>query len=236
VLIQADRSIIPACDVALPRFIEIVQATGDLDAVGAYKIGAALGLSVGLKAVVQAARDYTNKPLIYDHQKAGTDIPDTADEFMGVLREAGITAVILFPLSGPDTQLAWTNAAKAAGLAVIVGGHMTHSRFLASRGGYIVDDATKRIYEQAATQDIYDFVVPGNQPDVIQTIREFLTERRPADAQVPIFYAPGFIAQGGRLSDAARAAGPRWHAIIGRNIYEAGDIRRAAIEYGRAVA
>jgi hypothetical protein len=103
-IIQRDRSIIPACDVDLKRFEEIVKATRDLPKVGAYKISAALALSSGLPEVIRIARKHTDKPLIYDHQKAGTDIPETGKVFAQTLKACGVDALIIFPLSGPATR------------------------------------------------------------------------------------------------------------------------------------
>ncbi len=228
-IISVDRSIIPACDVDNSKYEEIIRETCDIPKIGGYKIGAALALSVGLPSLVKIARQYTKKPLIYDHQKAGTDVPDTAKGFMAVLKESGVDAVILFPLSGPATQMVWIQSAKEANLQVIVGGHMTHERYLASEGGYIEDNAVQKIYSNAADQAISDFVVPGNKPEVIQKIRKMLQFKKIA----PVFYAPGFIAQGGSISEAASVAGPKWHAIVGRALYEATDIRKAALSLTR---
>jgi orotidine-5'-phosphate decarboxylase len=225
-LIPNPRTIIPACDVDIRRFEEIVERTHDLDGVGAYKIGAALALSAGLHAVVGAARRRTEKPLIYDHQKAATDIPDTADFFMQALKDSGIDAVILFPLSGPEVQSTWTAAAIRAELTVIVGFRMTHDRFLDSEGGYIASSAVPRVFHQAATSGVADFVVPGNRPDTVREIRSFV-EPVTGQSRPATYYAPGFITQGGRISEAAQAAGDRWHAIVGRAIFEAPDVRRA---------
>jgi orotidine-5'-phosphate decarboxylase len=69
------RSVVPACDVDLDRFEHVVGETGDLPQVGAYKIGARLAISVGLPTAVRTARRHTDKPLIYDHQKAGPTSP-----------------------------------------------------------------------------------------------------------------------------------------------------------------
>lgn len=224
-LISTDRSIIPACDVDVGRFEEIVRATADIPQVGAYKIGAALGLSVGLRPLVDIARRYTQKPLIYDHQKAGTDIPETGRLFTQTVKDCGIDALIIFPLTGPASQTAWIQSAQDAKLPVIVGGHMTHERFLVSDGGYIDDAAVDRIYNTSAVHGVSDYVVPGNKPEVIKHLRALLLSR----GVDPVFYAPGFIAQGGTISDAARVAGTRWHAIVGRALYEAQDIRRTAL-------
>lgn len=215
-IIFEQRTVIPACDVPFDLFSRLVEETNEVPEIGAYKIGAALALRVGLEAVAAEARKFTTKPLIYDHQKAGTDIPETADMFMRTLADCGMNAVILFPLAGSHTQSTWTASARGAGLEVIVGGHMTHPGYLASQGGYIADEAVQTIYEHASGDGVADFVVPGNKPDVIRSIRQHLLSL----GTDPIFYAPGFIAQGGSISEAAQAAGPRWHAIVGRGLLE----------------
>ncbi len=61
----------------------------------------------GLPAVIIAARKHTDKPIIYDHQKAGTDIPDTGRNFARVVKKAGVDTVIFFPQAGPETARAW---------------------------------------------------------------------------------------------------------------------------------
>ena len=148
---------------------------------------------------------------------------------MATLSEAGIDDVILFPMAGSQTQSTWTASAQSHGLGVIVGGHMTHPGYLASHGGYISDGAIELIYRHAAGAGVTDFVVPGNKPDVIRTIRA-LIEDIGVD---PIFYAPGFLAQRGEISEAAREAGARWHAIVGRGFFQDGSdaqsIRSAAL-------
>lgn len=224
-LIKEDKTIIPACDVNIQVFEELLRATCDIEKIGAYKIGIVLALTHGLVRIVELARKYTSKPLIYDHQKGGTDIPDLGREFSEVVKTAGLDAIILFPQSGPKTLTAWVSEALQKGLRVIVGGYMTHSQYLASEGGYITDDAKYRIYLDAAKLGITHFVVPGNNPNFISEIRSKLQ----AAGVDPIFYAPGFIAQGGQISDAAKVAGSRWHAIVGRALYGAKDIREAAV-------
>ena len=44
----------------------------------------------------------------------------------------------------------------------------------------------------------------------------------------PTFYSPGLIEQGGSLSEGAKAAGENWHAIVGRALYNAKNIKKAA--------
>jgi len=214
-IIQRERSVLPACDVPLDLYEKIVKVTADIDGIGGYKIGPALTGRLGYDKVVEITRKYTQKPLIFDGQKWGTDIPDTARSILTPLNESGIDVVILFPQSGPVTEKAWIEAAFEQGLGVIVGGLMSHSKYVRSEGGYLADEAIMEMYLNAAELGVSDFVVPGNRPDDIRKIREILELRGIS----PTFYAPGFVVQGGSISDAAKVAGNSWHAIVGRGIY-----------------
>jgi orotidine-5'-phosphate decarboxylase len=219
-IIAADKSIVPACDVAtLDHLRALVKATADLEGIGAYKLGFTLALRYGLPSVVKEIRALCDKPIIYDHQKAGTDIPDTGAPFVAACAEAGVDSIILVPMSGPATQVAWTQAVQDAGLSVIVAGEMTHERFLQSDGGYLSNDSPSRILSLAARMGVRDFVVPGTKPEKITQYRQELEKSLGADFA---FYSPGFVAQGGDISEGAKAAGKRFHPIVGRAIYNAG--------------
>ena len=250
-IIQRDRSVVPACDVSLVVFEEAVRTTGDVEGIGGYKIGPALCGRPGYDRVVEVARRHTNKPLIFDAQKWGTDIPDTANPILGPLKESGIDAVILFPMSSPITEYEWIKAAQKLGLGVIVGGEMTHPRFPEGDysntkttdytrifreelgmghdvTGFMRKFASEDMYEIAARMGITDFVVPGNKPDRIRHYKA-LIER--CGVIEPAFYSPGLVVQGGKISEGAEAAGKRFHAIVGRGIFKAPDKRAAAIEH-----
>jgi orotidine-5'-phosphate decarboxylase len=69
--------IIPACDVTdLEELINLVKETCSLEFIQAYKIGVKMLALEGAKRVVQEIRRLTDLPIIYDHQKYGTDIPE----------------------------------------------------------------------------------------------------------------------------------------------------------------
>ncbi len=226
-IIELDKSVIPACDVAtLAELEELVKATAPVKKIGAYKVGFVLGLGFGLGNVVSAIRKFSDKPIIYDHQKAGTDIPAMGEKFATVCSEAGVDAVIFFPQAGPETEKAWIEAAKAKGLGVIVGGEMTHPAYLKGDGGFIDDAAPKKMYATAIEAGVTDFVVPGNKPEKIKEYKEFFEGK----GIEPVLYSPGLVAQGGELSESAKAAGQRWHAIVGRGIYKEEDRAKAAEE------
>ncbi len=224
-IIKQNKSIIPACDVAtLEQLKKLVEDTHSVEGIGAYKIGFELVIPYGMKHVIETIRSITDHPIIYDHQKAATDIPDTGLKFIKACK--GADAVILFPQAGPVTEEAWIKACKDEGMGVIVGGEMTHKSYLQSDNGYLSDDMPTRSYTIAANLGVTDFVVPGNKPDKISEYKKMLDAMNIA----PIFYSPGLVAQGGSITDGAKAAGDKWHAIVGRGIYGAADMNKAAKE------
>lgn len=234
-IIGRPRSVIPACDVmSIKALGDLVNFTCDVEGIEAYKVDGvgSCELRAGLEAAVAAVRDWTDLPIIFDFQKAGNDIPKMGSNFAEAL-EGLVQAAILFPFAGPETAEAWIKALQDKGLVPIVGGEMTHPKFLASDGGYIADDAPARIYELAASLGVRDFVVPGNKPEKVEKYRKLLTEL--CGDGLFVLYAPGFIGQGGVISETGRVAGELFHAIVGSGIYEATDIRAAAEEYCKEI-
>ncbi len=209
----------PACDVSTYEALEPILAAANEGVVGALKIGFSLGERFGVPNVAAFIRERTKAPIIYDKQKAGTDIPHTGAEFADIVKSCD--AAIVFPLSGPETQRVWTSALQDSGLRVIIGAVMTHPHYLQADGGYVTDEAPRRIIELAIEQGVRDFIVPATNPTSIQQQRE-LIERFLAAGDYDL-YAPGLIAQGGSVEELRHAAGPRWHAIVGRAIYKAED-------------
>ncbi|MEK6891747.1 MAG: orotidine 5'-phosphate decarboxylase / HUMPS family protein [Nanoarchaeota archaeon] len=228
-IIKLKKSIIPSCDVdSLEKLDKLVKATCNVRGVGAYKIGFELVIPFGMEKVVKAIRKHTKLPIIYDHQKAGTDIPDMGMKFMSACK--GADAVILFPQAGPETEAAWIKAAQQAKMNVIIGGEMTHKGYLKNENGFIDDNAPKRMYEIAASLGVTDFVVPGNRPDRCLEYNELIKKK----VKNPVYYSPGLITQGGSISELAKKL-DSWHAIVGRAIYEAQDMKKAAEEFAKSL-
>lgn len=225
ILIPRDKSVIVAADVNGDQLSPLVQATCRVDGIGGYKVGLVLGLGLSLPETVKRVREYTDLPVIYDHQKAGNDIPAMGSEFAEVCRRSGVDAVILFPFASRITEIDWIRAAQDKGLHVLVGGHMTQPEFLDSEGGFIATGAPDRIYITAAENGVRDFVVPGNKVEYVQHYYKLLKSILGTSFRL---YAPGFITQKGEISEFAEVAGKKWHAIVGSAIYKAADIHAAA--------
>lgn len=227
-----DRSIIVAADVPnISDLRRITLGTIEIPEVTAFKLGLTLGLG-GLEKAVREVKDNSRPGVktIFDLQKAGNDIPPMGVQFARDVANAGCDAAILFPFAGPKTQEAWTEACFKAGLEVLVGGIMTHEKFLVSEGGYISDDAPERIYRLGAQMGVKHFVVPGTKLNWVRKIKGFLTEELGEDEYE--LTGPGFITQGGDLSECALIAGKRFHGIVGTAIYNNAsveDVRLAAL-------
>ncbi len=226
-VITADRSVIPTADVPTEKYFELLQAIKDVPGIEAIKTGFAIAYRLTLAKAVEHAHEAGLK-VIHDHQKAGTDIPDTGKEYAAVCREANVDAAIIFPESGPVTGQAWIKALQDAGVGVVVGGEMTHKGFKRSEGGYIADEALEEMYRLGAENGVRSFVVPGNRVNRVEIYKSLL-DKALGEGQYD-FMSPGFIAQGGKIESYADKAGKRWHAITGRAIYDAKDMRKAAEE------
>jgi len=158
---------------------------------------------------------------------------------MDAMVRSGVNAVILFPQAGPITEYEWIKTAQERNLGVIVGGEMTHPRYLDTDErnpkdknynqifndigidpairGFIRESAPVDIYELAARMGVKNFVVPGNKPEKIKEYRKLIEK---CGISGESYWSPGLVAQGGEISEGGKAAGERFHAIVGRGIYQ----------------
>jgi orotidine-5'-phosphate decarboxylase len=219
--LKNEHHLIPALDTDVQTFEKIVEETHEIEGIGGYKLGFRLGLGLGLPSAVKIIRKYTNKPIIYDHQKGGTDIPEFGEIFVDVCQDAGVDSIILFPFTGVRTLEKWVEVCQKKSMQVIVGGVMTHPGFLYSEGGIIADDGIFRIYTAAAKSGVENYVVPATRPELSWQIFELLSNR----GVKPTFYSPGIGTQGGKWRDLCKEEGPSWHAIVGRSLYSSGSVR-----------
>lgn len=214
-IIEAERSIVWAADVMPDTFETIIRQLGSTG-LGAVKLGFEIGYGLSLpKAVEMVHEAEEGLPVIFDHQKAGNDIPDTGINFAKVMKYGGVDAAILFPFTGEDVEERWIYELQEEEIGVIVGAEMTHGG-ITSR---IKEGAFAEIFIQAFKHGVRDFVVPGNKPESVLRWRE-LMDRELGEGNYDL-YAPGFVAQGGKITEAGQVAGPNFHAIVGRGIHSA---------------
>lgn len=236
--VESQRSIVVAADVESDQYEALVQQMAGVEGLSGIKLGFVAGLDLSLPRAVEIAREADETlELTYDHQKAATDIPETGAKFAKVMENAGVDNAILFPFTGPVTQEAWTRELQQRGIRVISGSEMTHDQIAASpdglSGGYVHPEAFKRMFAKAVELDVRDFVVPGNKPSAVEGYRQFF-DREIGEGEFTL-WAPGFVTQGGDVSETGLVAGPRFNAIVGSGIYKAEDPRAAATMLGQNV-
>jgi len=219
--------VVPALDMAgFDELSRVVEATTGVDGVTGYKLGLTMVLRFGLFEAMRRLRDMTALPILYDHQKAGPDMPDMATKFTALTAEAGVAGLILFPVAGPTAVRAFAGEALKAGLVPVVGGEIPVSDYCLSGGGYLSDDALDRIMEEAAAIGTDHFVLPAHNAASIGKRCDRLAALLPE----PVIFLTGFGPLGGSIAEgfaAARSCHAR-HAIVGRLIYGAADPGEAA--------
>ena len=167
--LQADKGIIIAADVAtIEECQRLAELGNQAPEIVAIKVGFSLALRYGLPLVVKSVREVSSLPLIYDHQKAATDIPAMGRSFAQICRYAGVEGVIFFPQAGPKTLEAFVSAAFESQLTPAVGLVMTHPAYLQSEGGFIADKAPEVICQLAIDLGVRAFVLPGTKPEIVK--------------------------------------------------------------------
>jgi len=229
------HGIIISCDFgSIEKLEKVIKETCPLDFVQGYKIGMALALKNGIQNITTVIRKYTDLPIIYDHQKFGSDIPEICSgEVLKVIKEAGIEALVVFPHGGIETLKSTVEECFRIGLIPIVGGDMSHPGYNVKDGGYIDEGSSQRIYIDAAAIGVTHFMLPclklerikiymhklvnivSNPQIFITGIREEVTEEFLEACKIIHSYNS--------------------YAVIGRGITEEKDFSSAAVKFWKIV-
>lgn len=206
-MFDRDHGIIVSCDSSSKeRLKQIISATCGIDGIVGYKIGFSIALGIGLGNATEIVKEECGMPVIYDHQKAGNDIPAMGAKFAEAMKDAGVDSAILFPFTGAETEKGWIAALQKNGIAPMVGGEMTHPDFF----DYINDAAPEKIYSAASLMGVEFFVVPGTKPERMKEISGSFPGKK--------FCFPGIGTQGGDLAKAFESIDGPSYAIIGSAI------------------
>ncbi|SMF48643.1 orotidine-5'-phosphate decarboxylase [Tistlia consotensis] len=219
--------LVPALDMATLEALErVVRATCGVEGVTGYKLGLTAVLRLGLAPAMARLRELTDLPVLYDHQKAGPDMPDMAAKFTAICAEAKVTGLILFPVAGPTAVRQFGGEALKQGLVPVVGGEIPVADYTISGGGYLADDALDRIMADAAAVGVDHFVLPARDPEAIERRCRWMREHLPQ----PVVFLTGFGPLGGSIAEGFARAGAMSgrHAIVGRLVFAADDPGEAA--------
>lgn len=218
IIVALDADSVDACK-------QSIDLTTGVEGVVGYKLGMTTVLRLGLAEAVRQLRAHTDLPLVYDHQKAGPDVPDMAAKFAGLCAEAGVDGLILFPTAGPRAVEGFVGETLKRGMLAIVGGDLPFPDYNVSGGGYVADDALERIIDKSIECGADHFVVPGNTPDKLR----HHSARLKAKGANPVFVVPGIGPLGGKIGDLVAAAnGCSVYGVVGRAVYGASDQTAAA--------
>lgn len=219
--------IVPALDIESHERLEaVVKATSGIEGIAGYKLGLTSVLQFGLKEAVRRLQALTDLPILYDHQKAGPDMPDMAKKYTAMCAEAGVDGLILFPVAGPTAVDGFVGEAIAAGLAPVVGGEIPVPDYGVSGGGYMLDDALDRILARSVERGADHFVLPAHDTAKIKRWSNWIC----GHVKEPVVFLTGFGSLGGTIEDAFGASQTcaRRFAIVGRLITESADPAGAA--------
>jgi len=225
-----EKGVVWAADVEPEEFEPIMSQIGDTEGLVGVKLGFELGLGLSLAEASRIVRANSGAKVLYDHQKAGNDIPDTSVNFARAMVRGGVDGAILFPFTGPKTQTEWTNALQGSGLGVFTGAEMTHPQFMRLEGGSLTESALEKIINLAIDLGVENFIVPGNKAEKVLKWRRYIEVAKGAGHYA--LAAPGFVDQGGSITEAGEKAGEIWHPIIGRGVHANKDMSpREAIDF-----
>src|SRR5215472_11643245 len=150
VRMRSSHGIVIALDMEdLDQMRQVVERTTAIDGIVGYKVGLTATLRLGLAGAAATLRPLTDLPLVYDHQKAGPDVPDMAQKFAATCRAAGVDGLILFPVAGPRAVREFVGNALKNEILPVVGGDLPLPDYNVAGGGFIADDALDRIFALA---------------------------------------------------------------------------------------
>lgn len=149
---------------------------------------------------MRRVRGLTDLPILYDHQKAGPDMPDMAKKFTALCAEAEVDGLILFPVAGPAAVDGFVGEALKAGIAPVVGGEIPVADYGVSGGGYLLDNALDLILARAAEGGADHFVLPAHDTAKVTRWSRWIA----ANVKDPLVFLTGFGSLGGTIEGVRR--------------------------------
>ncbi len=178
----------------------IINACRDLPYVAGFKVNSEITLINGLNDVISTAKKQTEKPLIFDHQKFGSDTPETySGSLLDTIKASGVDGLVVFPLSGRIVLETIIDKCLKIDLLPIVSGDLSYTGYFNDEGGYIYSDTQQRIYLEAASIGVSHFMMSCNRLD---RIKIYCHELGSIVGQLKIFFTSIDIAGCENLPDA----------------------------------
>src|SRR3989344_2705267 len=208
-------SIIVSLDMPLQKASKLVRELERAEGkIAAYKVSYLQAMESGLRATAAELRLSTALPLIYDHQKGATDIPEIIEQQVKSAADSGIDSFIGVPQgAGRKSVESFVNACNKNKILPIVLIEMSHPE----SHSYLPSDSAWKIFQDAAKLGVEHIVAPGNKPERLKLIREWIKQ----SGKEIFISSPGIDTQGGSAKDAVSAGAD--YPIIGRQIANSAD-------------
>ncbi|MHA1129525.1 MAG: orotidine 5'-phosphate decarboxylase / HUMPS family protein [Candidatus Helarchaeota archaeon] len=218
--------LIPSLDLSFHKIRHLLTGLDDLkvdnsNPIYALKIGALLELD-GLREIIIKIREYTQLPIIIDHQKLA-DIPSIITKFVEKVAFYEANGVILLGYVGPTSITTFVESCQDYGLASYVVAEMSHE----GAAEYIKEEAPPLIARLARELNATGIVCPATRPKSIQQCAEIL------QGSLLGIMSPGHGPQGGG-ADSAVVAGADW-IVVGRSFYTSSTPKQMLINLGEVI-
>lgn len=166
---QKNGVIIDLCCLHGKSYMAAIEAADNIPFVAGYRVGTLPVLEYGLKDTIRSIRKISGKPVIYDHQKLGSDLPGVyKDGMLDLIKSFGTDGVFIFPLGGKEVLESIINKCNDIKLIPVVCGDLSYKGFFTEEGGYMDIDVQQRIYLDAASYGVSHFMMSCNRVDRIK--------------------------------------------------------------------
>jgi hypothetical protein len=165
---------------------DIVYITKELNYVAGYRLGTRLLIKYGLRDISSLIKKQTSKPLLYDHQKFGNEIPEICSgDILDDIKDSGIDGIVILPLTGKKVLESIVKKCNKINLLPVVCGDLSYWGYFSSEGGYVENDTQQKIYIDAAKLGVSHLIMSCNR---IDRIKIYCNELNAIIGQLKIFF------------------------------------------------
>lgn len=165
---------------------DIIAVTKEIDYVAGYRLGARPVIKNGLRDVASLIKKQTSKPLLYDHQKFGNEVPEICSiDILDDIKDSGIDGIVILPLAGRKVLESIVKKCNKLNLLPVVCGDLSYQGYFISEGGYIENDIQQKIYIDAANLGVSHLIMSCNR---IERIKIYCNQLNAIIGQLKIFF------------------------------------------------
>jgi len=173
-------------DPEISNIEDVISITKELSFVAGYKLGARPVIKNGLRDISNLIKEQTSKPLLYDHQKFGNEVPEICSgDILDNIKDSGIDGIVVLPLAGRKVLGSIVNKCSKIKLLPVVCGDLSYEGYFSSEGGYIENDTQQKIYIDAANLGVSHFIMSCNR---IERIKIYCHQMDAIVGQLKIFF------------------------------------------------